>query len=324
MNTVQIIVATLLAFLILACAMLAGFTWWITRKVRSALPPQGRTIVVAGGAIHVHEQGEGPPLLLIHGLAGNMRHYTYGVTERLSKHFRVLTIDRPGSGYSKRPATTPADLTTQAAAIAALLDQLKLPQVFVVGHSLGGAVALTLAVEHAPRVSGLALVAPLTHLPDDPNPPAAFRTLTISSSWLRKLFAWTLAVPGSIAKRDVVLDQVFGPEAVPRDFAVRGGGLMGLYPHQFIAASRDLQAIPERLPAIVARYGELRTPLRILFGRNDRILDWKANGQALADKVAGATLTLIDGGHMLPVTQAAEVADFIRETVELAVVTPRP
>jgi len=324
MNTVQIIVATALAFLLLACAMLAGFTWWIARKVRSALPPQGRTIAVAGGTIHVHEQGEGPPLLLIHGLAGNMRHYTYGVTERLSKHFRVLTIDRPGSGYSKRPATMPADLTTQAAAIASLLDRLGLPQVFVVGHSLGGAVALTLAVEHPQRVSGLALVAPLTHLPDNPNPPAAFRALTISSPWLRKLFAWTLAVPGSIAKRDAVLDQVFGPEAVPRDFAVRGGGLMGLLPHQFIAASRDLQAVPERLPAIVSRYDELRTPLRILFGRADRILDWKTNGQALADKVAGATLTLIDGGHMLPVTQAAQVADFIRETVEMTAGGPRP
>lgn len=316
MTGIQIVLVSLLAFLLAVVAALALFTWWTARRVKAALPPHGRFVNAGGVTFHVHEQGEGPPLLLIHGLAGQTRHYTYGVVKRLSNQFRVITIDRPGSGYSVRPSSTPADLSTQAAAIANLIDTLQLGPTFVVGHSLGGAAALTLALEHPQCVSGLALVAPLTHLPDSDKPPAAFRALTISSPWLRTLFAWTLAVPGSIATQRTVLGQVFGPEPVPNDFATRGGGLMSLCPHQFIAASLDLQAVPARLPAISARYNELRIPVSVLYGRKDRILDCKLNGQAFVDKLPGARLKLVDGGHMLPVTQPELTAKFIQEAAK--------
>jgi surfactin synthase thioesterase subunit len=56
-------------------------------------------------------------------------------------------------------------------------------------------------------------------------------------------------------------------------------------------------------------------PVSVLYGKDDRILDWKANGQALVDKVPGARLELIEGGHMLPVTQVAATADFIEAAV---------
>ncbi|TFW03184.1 alpha/beta fold hydrolase [Oxalobacteraceae bacterium OM1] len=316
MTAFQITITTAALFVLAVAGLLAAFTWWTARRIEAGLPPQGRFVEAGGVRFHVHEQGEGPALLLIHGLAGQMRHFTYGVTERLASQHRVVTLDRPGSGYSVRGEATPADLSTQAAAIAALIDTLQLGRPFVVGHSLGGAIALTLAVEHPQRVSGLALVAPLTHLPEDSEPPAAFKALTIASPWLRKLFAWTLAVPGSIAKREAVLGQVFGPDPVPRDFATRGGGLLALRPSHFIAASVDLQAVPERLPAIVERYGELRVPVSVLFGRKDRILDWQRNGQALVDKVGGATLKLVNGGHMLPVTDPESTAGFIAEAAQ--------
>lgn len=308
----SVIVTAVLAVLILILA-LAGFTAWTASRVRAALPPQGRFVEAGGIRFHVREEGNGPPLLLIHGLAGQMRHYTYGVVKRLADDFRVVTIDRPGSGYSQRGDDTPADLATQAAAIAALIDALQLGRPLVAGHSLGGAVALTLALNHPQRVCGLALIAPLTHLPDDAQPPAAFRALTIASPFLRRLFAWTLAVPGSIAGSKKVLEQVFGPEPVPQDFGTRGGGLLSLMPSQFIAASRDMQAVSGHLPAITARYGELRVPVGVLFARQDRILDWRINGESLAAKAPGVRLEVIDGGHMLPVTRPELTARFIRD-----------
>jgi pimeloyl-ACP methyl ester carboxylesterase len=316
MMALQIVEAALLSLLALVVLIglgLAAFTWWTSHRVLAALPAQGRPIEAGGITFNVLEEGSGPPLLLIHGLAGQMRHYTYGMVKLLAPHFRVVAIDRPGSGHSRRPASITADLSTQAASIAALIDKLQLGPTVIVGHSLGGAIALTLAVEQPQCVAGLVLIAPLTHLPQHAATPAAFRALTIRSAWLRTLFAWTLAVPGSIARSAAVLEQVFGPEPVPRDFAGRGGGLMSLCPHQFIAASRDMQAIPERLGAISARYAELRIPIRILFARDDRILNWKANGQALADNAPDATLMLIDGGHMLPVTQVEATARFVEE-----------
>jgi pimeloyl-ACP methyl ester carboxylesterase len=300
--------------LLLAAAGLYLFTAMAAKKVEAALPPQGRIVEAAGVRFHVHEQGQGPALLLIHGLGGEMRNFTYGVAGRLAQEFRVVVIDRPGSGYSVRPPSAPADLSTQAAAIAALIETLQIGPALVVGHSLGGAVALTLAVEQTRHVAGLALLAPLTHLPEKAEAPAAFRSLTIERPWLRAVYAWTLNLPFSIARRDEVLDQVFGPEKVPDDFAIRGGGLMGVRPSQFIAASRDLQAIPERLPAVASRYEELRMPIRLLFGRGDRIVDPSANGLAFAERLPHAQLQMVDGGHMLPVTQPALAAEFIRET----------
>jgi pimeloyl-ACP methyl ester carboxylesterase len=305
------IVVSLLAVAVLVALALAGFTWWTARKVQAALRPQGGFIDAGGTRFHVVDKGEGPVLLLIHGLMGQSRHFSYGVVDSLAASHRVIVIDRPGSGYSPQPGKTPADLSTQATAVARLLRHMQAAPAIVVGHSLGGALALALALAHPDCVSGCVLIAPLSHLRADAGVPAAFRALTIRPAWLRQLFAWTLAVPSAIARSGAVLAEVFGPESVPPDFAVRGGGLIGLCPHQFLAGSRDLQALPECLPALSARYAELRLPVRVLFGRADQILDWRENGQALVDKLADGELTLVDGGHMLPVTQPQATAGFI-------------
>ncbi len=275
------------------------------------MPPRGRFVDVPGARLHVRESGHGPAVLLVHGLGGQSAHFDYGVADALAQHHRVIAVDRPGAGHSQRGPAMPADVSTQAAALAALIDQLGLVRPTVAGHSLGGAIALTLALEHPDKVGALALVAPLTHVQD--SAPAVFRALAIESPWLRTLFAWTLATPASIAGSKKVLAAVFAPESAPRDFAVKGGGMLSLRPRQFLAASGDMQALPGHMPGVQARYGELSVPVSVLYGRDDAILDWKVQGQGLLDKVAGARLELVDGGHMLPVTQPRLVADFIAQ-----------
>jgi pimeloyl-ACP methyl ester carboxylesterase len=308
-----ILMICILVAILLFAVLPALFTLYTARKVEALLPPEGQFVDVPGARLHVREfgEGDGPALLMVHGLAGQLSHYTYGIAGRLSGRFRVVAVDRPGSGFSTRPEGTPADLSTQAAALAALIDQLGLDKPLVVGHSLGGAVALTLALEYPDKVAGLALLAPLTHVRDDVPP--VFKALTIASPGVRKLVAWTLAIPASISNSRATLEQVFGPEAVPKDFATRGGGLLSLRPSAFLSASSDLQALPERLPQLQQRYGELRLPVSVLYGKDDRILDWKANGQALVDKVPGARLELIEGGHMIPITNPEACAVFIAD-----------
>ena len=300
-----------LGILAMLLALLALFSHRTSRRIDTFMPPAGRFVEVEGVRLHVRDEGSGPALVLIHGLGGQMGHFNYGAVRALSERYRVVAVDRPGSGHSTRPDGVPADLSTQARAIAALVRQLGLVRPTVVGHSLGGATALTLALEHPEQVGALALVAPLTHAPE--AVPAAFRALTIERRWLRRLFAATLALPLGIVGSKGVLRQVFSPESVPPDFATRGGGLLGLRPSQFLASSADLQALAGHMAGLERRYGELRLPVRVLFGRQDGILDWRANGQALVDKIPGAFLELVEGGHMLPITQPERTARFIED-----------
>ena len=315
MNLLKTAAYSLLA---LSGATLAGlvlFTHRTARKVQQAQPPTGSFVDVPDGRLHIRDQGQGPPLLLLHGLGGHMGQYDYAVAERLAAHFRVVSVDRPGSGYSTRAGTAAADLLTQAAALAALIDKLNLGRPLVVGHSLGGAVALTLALEHPGHVAGLALVAPLSALPE--TVPAVFQRMLIPSVWQRQLVAWTVATPSAMRRGKYVLAQLFAPETPPRDYTWRAGGLLSLRPSQFLATIADLAALPAHLPAVTARLSGLRLPVAVLYSPEDAVLDWQANGQQLVDLIPGATLRLVPGGHMLPITNPDAVVNFIEETAAL-------
>jgi pimeloyl-ACP methyl ester carboxylesterase len=286
-----------------------------TRRVERLVPPQGTFLTLDGERVHYVERGSGPvTILLIHGLGGNARHFTYRVLDALSAEYRVIALDRPGSGYSTRASGADASPAGQAEVVAAFIRALELDRPVLVGHSLGGAVSLATAVAHPTLVRGLALVSPLTQLP--PAVPEVFASLVIPSAFMRRVIAWTFAVPLSISRRDVVLSTVFGPEAVPRDFGVAGGGLLGVRPSAFIASSTDLVAAPPTLPALVQRYTELTLPIGVLYGTHDRVLSPRLHGEGLRAQLPQVQLELVDGaGHMLPLTVPDRVTAFIRGVV---------
>lgn len=307
----------LLSLVLLALTGLAIFTFLVGRRVEMGVPAEGRFITIMGSRIHYVEQGSGErTLLLIHGLGGAAANFSYAMLGDLARDYRVVAIDRPGSGYSRRARRASSGLVTQADVVAGVIDALQLGKPVLVGHSLGGAVALATALRHPEKVQGLALIAPLTHMPVG-GTPDVFATFNIRPTWLRTLFAWTLLVPLSIRRRKQVLEVVFGPEPAPADYPIRGGGVLGLRPSHFDATSRDAQMLEQVLPGMQARYTDLQVPVRILYGRDDRILDAQEQGQGLVDVLPTAELEWVDGGHMLPVTQAGLSADFVRRTLEL-------
>ncbi len=315
----------LLSVFLALLAIYAGLVWfaWTTqRKVERLAPPEGAYVTVQGVRLHYVERGTGPrTVLCIHGLAGNARHFTAHVLARLSADFRVVVVDRPGAGYSAPLADTPTP-QAQASLLAALIDALDLERPIVVGHSLGGAVALALASAHPERVGALALVAPLSQAPA--GVPSVFAGLVLPSALMRRVVGWTLAVPLSIARRDEVLSTVFSPEAVPRDFAVRGGGVLGMRPSAFAAASTDLMATtPGVMAALAASYPTLSMPVGVLYGSHDRILEPRLQGERLVEQIPHATLEWVEmGGHMLPLTVPDRVASFVRDVA--ARLTPMP
>lgn len=304
----------LLVLLIVAGLML--FSFLTARRIELGLPPEGRFITIMGNRIHYVEQGSGPrTVLLVHGLTGVLQNFTYAMLGELARDCRVIAIDRPGSGYSKRPLRSSASLAVQADVIAGLIDALQLDRPVVVGHSLGGAVALATALRHPDKISALALIAPLSRMPAG-GPPGIFASLTIRWHWLRWLFAWTLMLPLAARQRERIMQTAFGPEAVPAHFALRGGGAQAMRPSNYIAASRDLVALEPVLPRLQEGYEDLQLPVHILYGWGDRILDPQEQGRVLADQLPKGELELVEGGHMLPLTQPQRCVEFVRRTLQ--------
>ncbi|MDE2481278.1 MAG: alpha/beta fold hydrolase [bacterium] len=278
-------------------------------SVERLVPPVGAFVEVGGARVHYVDRGQGPAIVLVHGLAGTLYNFTYALVERLAGSFRVVALDRTGAGYSSRPGGSSASLFAQAGTVAGLIERLELERPLVVGHSLGGAISLALALERPELVRGLALIAPLTQA--SKAPPPAFRPLYIRPALARRIVAYTVGVPMAKRLAPETIARIFAPEAVPDDFATRGGALLGLRASQFYHAGSDLVASVADMPELVRRYGELRVPVSVLFGRDDRILNPTRHGDGLCASVAHAQLTVIEGGHMIPATQPDAVAEWI-------------
>jgi pimeloyl-ACP methyl ester carboxylesterase len=307
------------AFLLAAFAI--GYFVLATRRIAAdaerLVLASGKFVTVAGNHIHYVETGDGRPILFIHGLGGQLHHFRHPLFPEIGPGYRLIALDRPGSGYSVRVAGATARLPEQAEVIAGFIAALGLEKPLLVGHSLGGAVALTIALNHPEAISGLVLLAPLTHMEESIR--AEFKSLYIKSPLRRWLIANTLAVPASLKYAAQTLDFVFGPQKWPEDYIIAGGGMVGLRPSHIYAASSDIVAIEKDLAAIEARYGEIGMPAGMMFGTADRVLDHKVHGLSMQGRIARLELEMLDGqGHMLPFMAKEHAAALIRRIADTA------
>jgi pimeloyl-ACP methyl ester carboxylesterase len=284
----------------------------VARKAEEEVPMDGRIVEAGPYLLHVTEQGEGRPLLLIHGLGAQLRSFAKEMVDDLARDHRVIRVDRPGSGYSPPLPSGSQHLADQADAIAALIDALGLERPLLVGHSLGGALSLHVAARHPEKVGGLALICPATQPVE--SVPDVFKGLMVPMP-LVGLVTRTIAVPLGLATRDQVLEEVFAPEPLPNDYLTAGGGALALRPSNIAAACGDLQLAQTDAEEMVSSYSDLNLPVAILYAREDNLLDYRVHGERTARQIPGAKLTLVDGGHMLPFTQPLETARWVRSVV---------
>lgn len=118
-----------------------------------------RVLLKNGITIHYQRVGEGPNLVMVHGLTGNLAVWHLKLVGLLRDHFRILTYDLRGHGYSDVPATgyTAGDMAED---LRLLLDALEIEQPYVLGHSYGADTALYLALTHPECIKKVIAIEP--------------------------------------------------------------------------------------------------------------------------------------------------------------------
>jgi len=131
----------------------------VEQLTAEAAAPDGKFATVGGFRVHYVEDGppDGPPVVLLHGLAASSGTW-HPVIAALRDTYHVIAPDLLGFGYSHRSSAPIYTLRRRAQNLAALLDHLGVERATVVGHSLGGAVALQFACSYPARVARLVLV----------------------------------------------------------------------------------------------------------------------------------------------------------------------
>jgi pimeloyl-ACP methyl ester carboxylesterase len=237
---------------------------------------------------HQAETAARPPVLLIHGAGGS--HLNWPPQVRRLEGQTILAVDLPGHGKSEGVGRQA--IGEYAEDLIRFLDALKLHSVIAVGHSMGSAIALTLAVEHPRRVQGLGLL-------------GGGARLQVSPDLLQN--AANPAVFPSVVQW--VTEYSYGPQADPRLKELGARQMAETRPPvlygDFLACD-EFHAL-EALPRVQA-------PTLILVGERDRMTPPRLSRILQAGIPAARLETLPDTGHMLmleqPETVAALLADF--------------
>lgn len=277
-------------------------------KIKARSPAPGRFIEVDGARLHYIQQGSGPDVLLIHGAAMMASEMVTALGAELSGH-RITAIDRPGHGYSgprRRPSATEQARLFHAAAV-----QLGLKDPVVVGHSLGGAVALAYGELFPDEVSGVVAVAPLAYPGWGPGHlGSAIRGAPVLGPLLSNT---ALALTDPLMLR-AVLRPVFSPQKPTPAFKAKVDPDVLAQPWAMVADGADFTRTSLDLQRLSRGYARYPAPLHVVVGEKDRILRPARQAKRLARAVPGARLTAVPGlGHMVhhfaPEAVGAAVAD---------------
>ena len=283
----------------LIAASLAASFFYVrakTRQVERDNPPAGKFIEVDGVKLHYLDQGEGPVLVLLHGngvIASDFQ--TSGLAERAAEHYRVISFDRPGYGYSERPRSTIWTPMAQAKLIHAALRQLGIEQPLVLGHSWGTMVAMSMGLAFPDDVRGLILVSGYYYgsLRLD-APIMASPAIPVIGDVLRYTVSPLL---GRMLWRPMT-KQMFSPLPIDARFD-RLPVWMMLRPSQLRASAAESALMVPSAMSLSKQYKDLKVPLKIIAGLGDKIVNPTHNAVRLHGDVDSSDLRLHPGvGHM--------------------------
>jgi pimeloyl-ACP methyl ester carboxylesterase len=241
----------------------------------------------AGLHYFLHEGGSilKPPLVLIHGAGGD--HLSWPPEVRRLPGYRVITPDLPGHGKTAGPGRQ--SVQDYARDVAEFIDVVSLSRAVIVGHALGGAISLALALDYPDRVAGIGLIStgPTLPIPSSVIENAAnLSTLLLAIKSLQEMSLGSQTpenLKGVVYKRLIKTRQT-------------------LLLDDLLASDRF---------NVVDRLHMIQTPVLVICGTEDKLTPLRFS-EILSSKIPGAALQTVEGaGHMLALEQPGRLAKLI-------------
>ncbi len=220
--------------------------------------------------------GDGKNLIFIHGSGGNGAIWAYQ-SKYFSPHHNVFAIDLPGHGRNKEHFTT--TVPEYANYINSLIQEKCLALPIIVGHSLGGAIALRVALDKPSTIGGLVLVGTGARLRVLPALFDLLRTDFDRALAMISEYAFSPQTSSELVTKAMSEMRKGGPEVVYNDFAASDGF------------------------DVMSELSHVTAPALIVVGRDDRLTPVKYS-EYLNRNISGSELAIIDGaGHMVMIEQ---------------------
>lgn len=283
----------------------------LARKAERDNPPFGRFLNVDGVRLHYVDRGTGEPLVLLHGNGSMIQDFaTSGLIGMAEAQYRVIAFDRPGYGHSERPRRRIWTPDAQAELVHTALGQLGVARATVLGHSWGASVAVALALKHPEMVSSLVLASGYYY------PTVRADVVALSGPALPvvgDVIRYTLAPIVSRLMWPLMLAKIFGPAPVPAKF----NGFpkeMAFRPSQIRASAAEAALMIPDAAATRARYPEMKMPVVIIAGEQDRLIDIDDQSAQLHRDLPNSELHRVErAGHMVHQTATERVMTAIHK-----------
>lgn len=248
--------------------------------------------------------GSGPPLMMVAGLASDSQSWGPAVVQDLARDFLVIATDNRGAGRSTQ---TGIDITIPAMADdhLALIDHLGMDAVHLLGHSMGGFIALECAIRHPSRVTSLILAgtaaaasAPSGRLFD--SLASGLESGMEPRRWLMELFPW-LFTRRFLEDRDAV------------EVAIRYA-LEYPYPQGAGAFRKQVEAIAgfDRSAGLAG----VKPPVLVIHGKDDRLFPAEESVRMFSAIPSVEVCLLDEAAHSIPVEQPGPFASAIRKFLQ--------
>jgi len=279
--------------------------------IEAKFPAIGQFVDAGGTKIHYDKRGSGPAVVLIHGASGNLRDFTFSMSDALAAQgFTAIALDRPGHGYSERRLSHDFSPSAHAEVLREATAALGIERPIIVGHSYGGAVAAAWTVDAPNSISGAAILAGVTYpWPAGDN---AYHAAAATA---------VFGPPVNAIVRNRVLNKgtksavrwVFKPQSPPAGYTEYIGAELASRPATFRQNGRDITNLNKAMSKLSTQYSSIAVPVELIHGTADAIVPVDAHAKRFKAANPSVTLSVLPGvGHMVHQVAQDEVIEAVK------------